>query len=339
VNAGSLFSGVGGLDLGLHRAGIRHAFFCESDPWRRTVLAAHWPGVPVYEDVRDVECAPEPDGELGRPDQLRDSGDAGTVAGVQTGGVDLLCGGFPCQDLSVAGQRRGLNGDRSGLFFEFARIIDAVRPRWVLLENVPGLLSSNGGRDFGTVLGTLADIGYGVAWRVVDSRFFGVPQRRRRVFIVGTVADGDPRGAAERAGEILAVGTRCPGHPPTGESEGPRVAAPLTRGSASGRGVNEPGRRQEDDVDIVPALGWNWQTGGDFRPMFGEQAPALQKNQTTAVGVRRLTPVECERLQAWPDGWTNPDGTAPDSRRYAACGDGVTASVAEWIGRRLVAAS
>ncbi len=112
------------------------------------------------------------------------------------------------------------------------------------------------------------------------------------------------------------------------------IAAPLTKGSATGDGVNPPGRRQEDDVNIVP-LGWNWQTGGDFRPMFGVQAPALQKNQTTAVGVRRLTPTECERLQGLPDGWTRLDDLTPDSRRYSALGDAVTATVAEWIGRRL----
>lgn len=129
--------------------------------------------------------------------------------------IDLLAGGFPCQDLSVAGRRAGLAGDRSGLFFEFARIAETLRPRWVLVENVPGLLSSNGGRDFGVVLGTLADLGYGVAWRTLDSRFFGVPQRRRRVFILGALADGDPRAAAERAGQVLAVGSRCQRHPAT----------------------------------------------------------------------------------------------------------------------------
>jgi hypothetical protein len=119
---------------------------------------------------------------------------------------------LPLPGLSVAGRRAGLAGERSGLFHEFARIADALRPRWLLVENVPGLLSSNGGRDFGVVLGTLADLGYGVAWRILDSRFFGVPQRRRRVFIVGALADGDPRAAAERAGEVLAVGSRCDRH-------------------------------------------------------------------------------------------------------------------------------
>jgi DNA (cytosine-5)-methyltransferase 1 len=111
--------------------------------------------------------------------------------------VDLLCGGFPCQDLSVAGKRAGFKGERSSLFFEFARIADELRPRWIVLENVVGLLSSAEGRDFGILLATLAEIGYGVSWRVVDARYFGVPQRRRRVFIVGCF--GDDGGRAVRA--------------------------------------------------------------------------------------------------------------------------------------------
>jgi DNA (cytosine-5)-methyltransferase 1 len=171
-----LFSGIGGLDHGLSRAGFRHAFFCESDPWRRGVLAERWPGVPIYDDVRDV----------GRV-QSHDSGH-GAHASSGRGRVrpvDFLCGGFPCQDLSVAGQRRGLQaGERSSLFFEFARVADELVPAggYVLVENVPGLLSSQNGRDFALVLATLAELGFhDLAWRVLDSRHFGVPQRRRRV--------------------------------------------------------------------------------------------------------------------------------------------------------------
>ena len=299
---GSLFSGIGGLDHGLARAGFRHQFFCESDPWRRQVLAQHWPGVPIYADVQDVArdgdaCADErgPRRERGR-NRTRNT-------------VDLLGGGFPCQDLSVAGQRRGLAGERSGLFHEFARIIDTIRPRWVLLENVPGLLSSNGGRDFGVVLGTLADLGYGVAWRILDSRFFGVPQRRRRVFIVGTVVVGDPRAAAERAGAVLAVGTRCDRHPPTGGAAGPDVAFALADSSGNRTG-----------------------SGRDGQDTF---VSAFSENQQEGASVRRLTPRECERLQGLPDDWT---AYGPDSRRYAALGDAVTASVGYWLGQRIVAA-
>jgi DNA (cytosine-5)-methyltransferase 1 len=427
VNVGSLFSGVGGMDYGLAQAGFEHAFFCESDPWRREVLAARWPGVPIYDDVREVATGwgerSEPGitgGDTSGPDGRRrrsrpeNSDDR----------LDLLCGGFPCQDVSVAGRRAGLAGERSGLFFEFARIIDAVRPRWVLVENVPGLLSSHGGRDFGVVLGTLADLGYGVAWRILDSRFFGVPQRRRRVFILGAVADGDPRAAAGRAGEVLAVGSRCNRHPATrgeagpeaagaspdgppgsryyvedhvngtlranGSGDGPPrtdrqplliahtlrsegfdasedgtgrgtpiIAAPLTKGSATGEGVNQPGRRQEDDVNIVAfhptgggakglsesediAPGTGTGTGGTVAVAYalrrdpGGTGQGHNTNYVEAEGVRRLTPRECERLQGFPADWTQL-GDTPDSRRYSALGDAVTTTVAEWIGHQLMA--
>jgi DNA (cytosine-5)-methyltransferase 1 len=360
VNVGSLFSGIGGLDHGLHRAGLRHVFFCEADPWRRDVLAKRWPGVPIYEDVREVNAATL-DGRCGalagvgaRADAERD----GSPLPVEPEHVDLLAGGFPCQDVSVAGQRRGLAGERSGLFHEFARVIDAFRPGWVLVENVPGLLSSNGGRDFGVVLGTLADLGYGVAWRILDSRFFGVPQRRRRVFIVGALADGDPRAAADRAGEILAVGTRCPRHPPTGTETGEEPAGSSAGRAHDGRvaqplGAHRTVRQDLDNDTYVPvsaAITKKWSkgsggpagvletpiarqlTGGGGKP--GQGYPAVHEG----MGVRRLTPVECERLQGLPDDWTRLDSKTPDSRRYSALGDAVTANVGEWIGCRLLAA-
>src|SRR4051812_42445360 len=140
VNVRSLFSGAGGLDLGLERAGLRAISQCEKDPWRRRVLKWHWPDVPCAEDVRDIPRARSRNGcGMGANDVHHALKSAGTTEhGVNT---DLLCGGFPCQDLSVAGRRAGLNGTRSGLFFEFARVAAELRPRWLLVENVPGLLS------------------------------------------------------------------------------------------------------------------------------------------------------------------------------------------------------
>jgi DNA-cytosine methyltransferase len=243
---GSLFTGVGGVDLGLERAGCKIAFQCEVDPWRRRVLARHWPHVPCYHDVR-------------------------ALRGEELPHVHLLCGGFPCQDLSVAGRRAGLEGERSGLFYEFARLADElVRPGgYVLIENVPGLLSSPGrdketgidrtGRDFAIILATLADLGFhDLAYRVLDSRFFGVPQRRRRVYILARRARGSVcrevllesaggGGDLETSWEARA---RDPGGARAGVAA-PGVAAPLTRGSAVGAGVSVPGRRQEDDVNLV----------------------------------------------------------------------------------------
>lgn len=347
MRVGSLFSGIGGLDLGLERAGMTVVFQCESDPWRRDLLAERFPGVPCHEDVREVaEGAP--------PGGLREVGgerdEQHPVATGRDGACDaglLLAGGFPCQDVSSAGRRKGLAGERSGLFWEFIRVARSVRPAWVLLENVPGLLSSHQGRDFAVVLGALAELGYGVAWRILDSRFFGVPQRRRRVFILGALAPDDTRAAAGRCAEILSVGTRCEGHLEAGaaareevagslgggpggrgfcddlDRSGAFVSAPLSHGSNPNS--NRVGRRREDDENLV--------TMGTLR---GHTRPGSNSDYSVIQGgVRRLTPTECERLQAFPDGWT---ALGADSRRYAALGDAVTVNVAEWIGRRLMSA-
>ena len=158
---GSAFSGIGGIDLGFERAGCSVAWQIESDPSCAKVLEHRFHGVKRYGDIRAVE-----------PKELAP--------------VDCLAGGFPCQGLSVAGKRLGLREDpRSALFFEFVRLAEWLRPKWLLIENVPGLLGSHRGADFAVVLHALDQLGYGVAWRVLDAQHFGVPQRRRRVFVVG----------------------------------------------------------------------------------------------------------------------------------------------------------
>ena len=163
----SLFAGIGGIDIAFERAGARTVLFCEADKHARTVLARHWPDTPIHPDVRELTA-----------DDLRN-------AGARPDNT-VVCAGFPCQDLSIAGGRRGMGEDtRSGLFWQIIRLLADFHARWVLLENVPGLLSSHGGRDMGAVIGALADLGYGYAWRVLDAQYAGVPQRRRRVVIVG----------------------------------------------------------------------------------------------------------------------------------------------------------
>ncbi len=235
----SLFSGVGGFDLGLERAGMTVAAQVEIDPYCRRVLERHWPGVARYEDVRGVS------GETGRGSERPVADASGT--GVRRepcelrlacGSVDLVCGGFPCQDLSVAGKRAGLDGSRSGLWFEFQRIVSELRPKYVLVENVPGLLSSNGGRDFEVVLRGLGDCGYAVSWAVLDSQHFGVAQRRRRVFVV---AGPDP----ESTEAILAISEGCAGHPETRRAAGEDVANTLGGGSAE----SSQGYRNDLDND------------------------------------------------------------------------------------------
>lgn len=155
---GSLFAGIGGLDLGFERAGFTTRWQVEIDPICRAVLADRFPHAEQFADVRD--CA----GKLCP--------------------VDVIVGGFPCQDVSTFGKRRGLSGSRTGLFFEAVKIIREIQPHRLVLENVPGLLTSCHGEDFQTVVATLAECGYVGYWRVLDARYFGVPTKRRRVFLV-----------------------------------------------------------------------------------------------------------------------------------------------------------
>jgi DNA (cytosine-5)-methyltransferase 1 len=173
----SLFAGVGGFDLGLEANGHKCVGQVEIDKKCLDVLNKHWPNVPKHNDVVTAK-------EWANDQEL-------------IGKVDIVCGGFPCQDVSVAGKRAGLAGARTGLFFDALSFATHVQAKTIILENVPGLLSSNEGRDFGVVLTSLADAGYSdIQWRVLDSQFFGVPQRRRRVFVVANT----PR---ERFPEIL----------------------------------------------------------------------------------------------------------------------------------------
>lgn len=166
----SVFTGVGGFDLGAIGAGLEVIGQVEIDKNCQTVLRDHFPDVPLHDDISTaIEWAKEND---------------------LYGRVDIVAGGFPCQDVSVAGRRAGIAGSRSGLFWEALRLASEIRAHTIILENVPGLLSSNQGRDFAVILTALADSGYRhIEWRVLDSQFFGVPQRRRRVFIVATSRD------------------------------------------------------------------------------------------------------------------------------------------------------
>lgn len=236
---------------------------------------------------------------------------------------DVIVGGFPCQDVSRAGRQGGLGLPRSGLFFQFARVVGEMRPRWAIIENVPGLLGSNGGADFATVVGSLADTGYVGAWRVFDSRWFGVPQRRRRVWIVARRADHDPVTARDSAREILAVGHSCPIHP---LSDGEVRASSAERGG---------GRAATDSVICFShTQGLNPQPSNAYWPALREQGGGSAVYRDGHV--RRLTPVECERLQGWPDEWTDPEGRNGDKGRFRACGDGATAPVARWIASRIM---
>lgn len=213
-----LFSGIGGFSLGLHWAGFRTAAFCEADPFCRGVLARHWPGRPIYPDIRAL------DAERLQLDGIRPT---------------LICGGFPCQDASLAGRGAGLRGDRTRLWSDMARIVGVCRPRWVIAENVPGLRS----RGADAVIADLAALGYRCWPLVVGAVHAGAPHRRRRVFLVARSVAADARGAG------LEVRQRGAAGPP------PRLPA-----ERRGRWLAEPGVPRVDDgfpgrVDRVKALG------------------------------------------------------------------------------------
>jgi DNA (cytosine-5)-methyltransferase 1 len=182
TTAVSLFAGIGGFDLALQRAGVEVVASVEWDKHAQNILRQRFPETTVLGDIQEV------------------TGEQLIQAGF-TPDDGIITGGFPCQDLSVAGKRAGLAGKRSGLFWEICRLLDETRTQTVILENVPGLLSSNHGRDMAVVLEALVERGYRVGWRVLDAQHFGVPQRRRRVFIVGCLGDG-----GRTPEEILALG-------------------------------------------------------------------------------------------------------------------------------------
>lgn len=338
---GSLFAGIGGFDLGLERAGMTCLWQCEIDKYAKKVLEKHWVEVKRYEDIKRL-TNPEP--------------------------VDLICGGFPCQDLSIAGKRNGLEGHRSGLFYDMARIIAEIRPSWILLENVPGLLSSKGGEDMQTVCETLVEFGYSVAYRVLDSQNFGVAQRRRRVYIVGSLGNTS-------CVKVLFEPESLPVDLPKGKRKGNQIAN--TVGSLTARDYKGIGSTIDNKI-----VGWQDMLGQGNPQMFDKVTPVitrstathsliinphtqggqrqpciiqtcntksngsniktdgntftLQRNGRQAVcqdKLRRLTPIEYERLQGFPDDWT---AGLSDTQRYKTLGNAVTVNVIEWIGKRIM---
>lgn len=204
---GSVCSGIEAATAAWHPLGWRPAWFCEIDAFPSAVLAHHHPKVKNYGDFTQLLDPAHP-ARHGAP-------------------IDVLVGGTPCQSFSQAGGRAGLDDPRGQLMLRYLDLVGALRPRWIVWENVPGVLSSGGGRDFGALLGGLADLGYGVAYRVLDARYFGVPQRRRRVFVVGH-SGGD----CERAARVLALDEGVRGHLASrGGSR--KEAAAATRGGAA----------------------------------------------------------------------------------------------------------
>lgn len=292
---GSVCSGIEAATVAWHSLGWVPSFFSEIEKFPREVLAHHYPDVPLH-------------------------GDFTTIGENQYGSIDLLVGGTPCQSFSIAGLRKGLDDDRGNLSLEFIKLAQRERPRWVVWENVPGVLSSNGGKDFGSFLGALGEIGYGFAYRILDAQYFGVAQRRRRVFVVGYLGDW------RRAAAVLFERESLRGNPAPSREKGEKPAPTVTSGPPFSRTGND---RVECDAYIPEVASTLQTTANDYSRADGFNAIA------SPMAVRRLTPTECERLQGFPDGYTNIKDKCPDGPRYKALGNSMAVPVMRWIGERI----
>lgn len=313
LTAVSAFSGIGGFEEGFKRAGIETTDLIEWDSNCQTILRRNYPTTNLMGDICDV-----------RARDLR-------------GRPDIAIAGFPCQDLSIAApHREGLAGKRSHHFYDFTRLlgeyqrlIDESGPEWVVLENTPGLLKSNGGRDMSAVVRALEELGYGWAYRVVDARHLGTSQRRGRVIVVGH-RGGEPgpawevlgdAGGSGQADPARAVGRRPLGSVPVGGAAFDAV----WRKSARARAALDKGGYE------------TWVSDGDANTLTGFDGggPARQTHLIAQHGrVRTLTLTEWERLQGFEDGWTE---GIPDSARFTALGNAVHVGTAAWLGHRLAA--
>jgi DNA (cytosine-5)-methyltransferase 1 len=224
---GSVCSGIEAASVAWEPLGWKASFLSEIDRFPRAVLSHHYPKVPLHGDFTSIQA-----------------GDYDPI--------DLLVGGTPCQSFSVAGLRGGLADDRGNLALEYLKLAQRLRPKWLVWENVPGVLSSAGGRDFGAVLGGLVELGYGFAYRVLDAQFFGVPQRRRRVFVVGYLGDW------RRAAAVLFERHSLQGHSPprreTGQRAAPTISARTEGGGGLGTGFDLDGGVIEWPPQVAPSL-------------------------------------------------------------------------------------
>ena len=347
----SVCSGIEAATVAWQHMGWEAAGFADIEAFPSAVLAHHYPTVPNYGDMTTFK-------EWG------------------IGAIDLLVGGTPCQSFSVAGLRKGMADPRGNLALTYCGILDHFKPKWFVWENVPGVLSSAGGRDFGSFLGAVGEIGYGFAYRVLDAQWFGVAQRRRRVFVVGCL--GDWRSAAE----VLFESESLRWDLAPSREKGQAVAPTVVQGPPYSRTGNE--RVECDAIVLGNVEGGNATTlsareykglscgrdGMTSAAVVYEAPIAIQGNLigrgenagpqgvgvsesgamytltkadvhgvSQAMAVRRLTPTECERLQGFPDGYTQiPWGKkpeAPDSLRYKALGNSMAVPVMKWIGERI----
>jgi DNA (cytosine-5)-methyltransferase 1 len=307
----SLFSGIEAATVAWHPLGWEPLFFCEIEDFPSAVLKHHYPNVPNLRDVTTIN-----------------EGKINVLKSRSGGKIDLLVGGSPCQSFSTAGLRKGLADPRGNLMYQYIRLVKAFRPKWIVWENVPGALSSGGGRDFGTLLSALAQFGYGLAYRVLDSQHFGVPQRRRRVFVVGCFGD------AKSAFNVL---FEQKGSNRDSEKSGKARKNDFSKTQTSIR--KHAGVKHILDHKLAGTLcarDYKGIAADDF--VGGSQKMVVEPHNR----VRRLTPKECERLQGFPDDYTKIawNGKAkedcPNGLRYKALGNSMAVPVMRWIGERIM---
>lgn len=285
----SFFAGIGGFDLGLERAGMEVVFQCEVDPFCGRVLQKNWPHIQRHTDIRTLSAADIPIS-------------------------NVWCGGFPCQDVSLAnqGKRQGLQGDRSGLFYTYADLIEARKPEWLIIENVPGLLNSHHGHDFYTVLSTLDELGYGVSWRILDAKHFGTPQRRRRVYLVASF--GSMRSARVLFDSTTDLFTDQQGI-------GPRKAA----AQQSVERVSEANIYAIQHASI------------GRKSTAGPQAKGYRNDgETYTLDSRGSSDAVCSTDVAFRVRNTTGLSKRLDTARFRAIGNAVAVPIVEWIGRRII---
>jgi DNA (cytosine-5)-methyltransferase 1 len=375
---GSVCSGIEAATMAWHSLGWKPQWFSEIEPFPSAVLQHHYPQIPNLGDMTLIHSNP--------------------IFNETT--IDVLVGGTPCQSFSVAGLRKGMDDPRGNLALEFCRIADKAKPKWIVWENVPGVLSSNGGKDFGSLLGALGELGYGFAYRILDAQYFGVAQRRRRIFLIGYLGDWRPAAAvlfeseslcrdiAESRSKRQKVTREIKGsvvdNSESGEWwDGGQTAASLTT-RCHDQYMPDKGHfsaviQNEDKKTIVlDRASFNQGQNAQYEPKIEESntTPTLvargphavfpvavdmynmsineKTSQTlsssasdinhtggtiTNARVRRLTPIECERLQGFPSGFTNipyrKKEESPDGPRYKSLGNSMAVPVMAWIGKRI----
>ena len=300
-----MFSGIGGFDLAMRNLGHEIVGACEIDKYAREVYSRHFPGVPIHNDATQVS-----------PESLPQ--------------FDVLCAGFPCQAFSIAGKRRGFEDTRGSLFFEIARIAKEKKPSLLLLENVKGLLSHDKGETFRTIISTLDEMGYDAEWQLLNSKYF-VPQNRERIFIIGHL-----RGQCAR--QVFPLGdydkeTNRQIKKLNQARQGYRVYD--TSGIGQTLAANAGGLGAKMGLIAIPTLTPDREEKRQNGRRFKEDGePAFTLNTQDRHGIfdgtriRKLTPLECERLQGFPDGWTK---GLSDTQRYKCCGNAVTVPVVQYI--------